>query len=68
MAAHDDKAPKDVAPKDAAPFANVIGLAIAQQLNEFYGELVREQLPDDLSALAQRLAAAMTQERKNQDA
>jgi hypothetical protein len=56
---HDDDPPKNV-----VPFGNVVGLAIAQQLNEFYGELLREELPDDLSTLAQRLAAAMAREKQ----
>lgn len=63
MAEHDDQAPKTV-----VPFTNLVGFAIAQQLNEFYGELVAAQLPDDLSALAQKLAAAMARDRKKEDA
>jgi hypothetical protein len=51
----------DEPPKNVVPFANVVGLAIAQQLNEFYGGLLREELPDDLSALARELAAALAQ-------
>jgi hypothetical protein len=37
MAEHDDRPPENV-----VPFGGVIGSAIAQQLNEFYGELVAE--------------------------
>jgi hypothetical protein len=56
---------RDSAPPDnVVAFGSVVGVAIAQQLNEFYSGLVREKLPDDLSALAQQLAAAIARQNK----
>jgi len=62
MAEHDNKPHKNVVPS-----GKVIGSAIAQQLNEFYGELLAEDLPDELSALARQLAIAMARAREKEE-
>jgi len=43
----DDNKPPD----NVIPFANAIQGAIAEDLRKMYAELVREKLPDDISAL-----------------
>jgi hypothetical protein len=54
----------DEPPKTVIPFGDFVGFALAEQLNEFYGELVGETLPSDLLALAEQLAVAMARNKE----
>jgi hypothetical protein len=58
MGDSDDKQPDNV-----IPFIHAIQGAIAEELRKMYAGLVREQLPEDISALAQHLAAELAKEK-----
>lgn len=49
------------------PFANAIQGAIAEELRRMYGELVREKLPEDISALLQEFEALSKQSADGKD-
>jgi hypothetical protein len=51
MSEGDDKPPDNV-----IPFVHAIQGTIAEELRKMYAELVREKLPDDISALMKQFA------------
>lgn len=58
MGESDDKQPDNV-----IFFIHTIQGTIAEELRKMYAGLVREKLPDDISALAQDLAAKLAKEK-----
>jgi len=58
MAESDDKQPDNV-----IPHIHAIQGTIAEELRKMYAGLVREKLPDDISALAEHLAAELAKEK-----
>ncbi len=53
----------DKKPDNVIPFIHAIQGTVAEELRNMYADLVREKLPDDISALAEHLAAKLAKEK-----
>jgi hypothetical protein len=59
MSANDNDPPDNV-----IPFAHLIPGVIAEELHRYYRSLVAEELPEEIAALMQVLAARLTKEKE----
>ena len=51
-------------PDNVIPFGNVVSAPIAEELHRYYQSLVSAELPEEIAALMQALAARLAKEKE----